>query len=54
MKTEKEILDKIKEYQEKLCYYNDNYCPCGCQNDNIDYYNDQIKTLRWVLEDSKP
>lgn len=49
MKSEAEILDKIKEYEEKLDYYQDNYCECGCQNDSIDYYRDKINTLKWVL-----
>ena len=49
MKTEDQIKDEIKILQIILGDFIENRCDCGCSDDNINYYEIQIKTLKWVL-----
>jgi hypothetical protein len=47
MRTEEEIRKELENAEK--AFESIIYCECGCQNDNMDYYSDKIKTLKWVL-----
>jgi len=51
MRTEQEIREEIKKIKDMLDFYYDEhtYCDCGCMTHDIDYYEQKLSLLLWVL-----
>jgi hypothetical protein len=47
MRTEEEIREELEKAEN--AFESIIYCDCGCQNDNMDYWQQRIKILEWVL-----